>query len=140
VVLTLLALALGCGESGNPDLIPVTGTVRYAGQPVAGANVAFRSENSMASAMTDSSGRFELTAVEQGTGAMPGKYKVIVAKIAAVETAMQDMEEALNNPPSAEQAAPKNELPAQYADFETTPLEYTVTGGQTNDFTIELEQ
>lgn len=65
---------------------------------------------------------------------------MIVTKIAAVDTAMQDMEEALNNPTSAKEVAPKNELPAKYADFETTPLEYTVIADQTNDFTIELEK
>jgi hypothetical protein len=90
--------------------------------------------------MTDSSGRFALTVVGQGEGAPPGKYKVTVTKInTPATTPMQDMEEAFKNPTPKTDAAPKNELPAKYADFDQTPLEYTITEGQKNDFTIDLE-
>lgn len=52
---------------------------------------------------------------------------------------MQEMEEAAQNPVASAGNVPKNELPAGYADFEQTPLEYTVGAGETSDFTMELK-
>ncbi len=136
-MLSLVVTALGCGQSGNENLVPATGTILYNGTPVADASVVFRSEASIAFGMTDSSGRFELQTQGQGRGAEPGEYQVMVSKVAVVEAIAQEMDEAAANP-VGEANVPKNELPAHYADPVKTPLEYTVTADEANDFNIEL--
>lgn len=136
-LLGLAVTALGCGERGDANLVSVTGTVLYDGEPVEGASVVFRSDSSVASGMTDSSGRFELRTQGQGSGAEPGDYKVMVTKIPVVDAVMQEMEAAEEDPAGGD--AQKNELPDRYANFVDSPLEFTVTPGEKNDFTIELE-
>ena len=139
--LALALMALGCAPAGNPNLVPVTGTVNLDGTPVSGANVVFRSEKSVGFGMTDSSGRFELQSQgEEKMGVEPGTYKVMVTKVPAAEAVAQDMDEALAKPVAqAPDSGPKNELPERYADFVKSPLEFTVAAGETNDFTINLE-
>jgi hypothetical protein len=142
---SLVITALGCGQAVNPNLAPVTGIVRHNGSPVAGANVVFRSETAVGYGMTDRSGRFSLRSQgEVGDGVLPGTYKVMVTKIATANVVMQDIDEAAENPvpevgPEGEDSSPQNELPAHYADFVNTPLEFTVRPGEANDFTIDLE-
>ena len=84
--LTHLALALlvtlagsGCGR---PELVPISGTVLFQGQPVDGANVSLYTPGAArnASGMTDSAGRFTLTTFEPGDGAIPGEHKILVCK------------------------------------------------------------
>ncbi len=137
----LALMTVGCAPAGNANLVPVTGRVNLDGTPVSGANVVFRSDNSVGFGMTDDSGRFELQSQgEERTGVEPGTYKVMVTKIPATEVVAQDMDEALENPISqTPESGTKNELPERYADFVNSPLEFTVAAGETNDFTIDLE-
>ncbi len=84
-----VALA-GCGAHPTIDTHPVEGIVTLDGQPLAGATVTFipTQEGSGASAtgITDSSGKYLLTAVgaglgaEPGAGTLPGEYYVGVVK------------------------------------------------------------
>lgn len=78
---TALGLALpGCGPK-HPETFPVTGTVTLDGQPVAGAAVVFIPEQGeMATATTDTAGRFELSTFERADGALPGRHRVTVVK------------------------------------------------------------
>lgn len=70
----------GCGPS-YPETFPVSGVVRLAGEPVAGAAVVFTpDEGQQATGTTDSSGRFELSTFRLGDGALPGSHRVTVAK------------------------------------------------------------
>ena len=56
--LLILLLMVGCGPS-RPRLYPVTGTVTYKDQPVAGAQVTFVSaEGRPAQGTTDAAGKF----------------------------------------------------------------------------------
>lgn len=78
-----ITLALvGCkSNSGGPELAPVSGTVKYKGQPLPNAMVVFHPQGEgsfSASGTTDTSGAYSLMAPPHGLGAKPGKYHVTV--------------------------------------------------------------
>src|SRR5579863_446422 len=83
-------LFAGCSNSAvtyDPELVPVTGTLTYQGQPVSGAIVAFHPAEAAdiaeaAFAETDSQGRFSLLMQDYGPGAMPGAHVVTVMRVA----------------------------------------------------------
>ena len=137
----LAAVLAGCG-GGGPKLYPVTGTVIHQSKPVEGAVVTFRCDEAktIATGMTDAQGRFELSTAQAGKGAVAGKHKVSVTKFpapAAGASGSSSMEDAFKKP-QPEAAAPKNLLPAKYADPAGSPLEFTVSASEKNDFKIEL--
>ncbi len=140
----LVLVFVGCGETGDADrpaTAPVTGSVTYNGQPVEGATVTFMagsSEGRGAVGTTDASGKFQLTTFEAGDGAIPGSYKVKIAKTVGggpqtAEEAMALMESGAG-PPTDEQ---KDELPVKYKDENTSGLTADVKDGD-NDFPFEL--
>src|SRR5438270_1353769 len=77
----LAGTALGCG---GPHPYPVAGRLVYAdGQTASdfeGAEVVFTSEQLRVSASgaLDANGRFALTMLRKGDGALPGEYKVVL--------------------------------------------------------------
>jgi hypothetical protein len=85
IAATLLLPLAGCGsEDGNlPKTVPASGVVTLDGQPVDGAQVILIADGSGtmgAYASTDSQGQFSLRISEKKSGAVPGSYKVQVAK------------------------------------------------------------
>lgn len=81
---------VGCGQSGpegSLSLVPVKGRVMVGQAPLADAQVAFHIDGQApegyvgSGAKTDQNGYFELT-VGPRKGAVPGKYKVTVSKLA----------------------------------------------------------
>jgi len=69
-------LLAGCGSS---NVVPVTGTLTYKGQPVTNAIVNFVPEKGRPSlGETDQNGRFTLTYDPQTKGAEVGKHRVFV--------------------------------------------------------------
>lgn len=154
-----VAVALtGCNGGSNVDTVPVTGTVTMNGQPVEGAAVTFSPEGAghAAAAVTDASGKFQLTTETSGDGAVAGAYKVTVTKYekradtvaageedmdavyAAMEAAGEDVSGS-GDKKGTEDDGPKNELPAQYASPQTTTLQAEVSEGGENDFSFELK-
>lgn len=149
-----IAVTLGCGGSSNPATYPVSGTVTQDGKPVEGATVSFVTTGSGRGAVgvTDSSGKYNLTTFESNDGAVPGTYKVRVAKYdgpqeTEVDTMAEDTasDDGLVEMPAdysgAEEddaAESKNLLPEKYNSVTGTPLEYTVTEGE-NTYDIELD-
>jgi hypothetical protein len=76
--LFVLTLA-GCG--GGPGLVPVTGTLKYKGTPVANAEVHLVPEDGKgrpSSGQTDASGRFKLNFDRTHEGVVAGKHRVCV--------------------------------------------------------------
>lgn len=75
---TLLAvlLFLGCG----PSLVPVEGVVTLDGELLPDAAVTFKHVETGVSATgtTDQQGRFQLRASNNGDGALPGLYEIVV--------------------------------------------------------------
>lgn len=151
-LLSWAALLVVSGCSGGPDLpetVPVTGTVMYQGEPLAGATVTFRNSEQgarPATAITDDNGAFQLTTFEEGDGAVPGKHVVTVTKMAdsggGSQGTEQSMEEAAAAAEQGEEQAsaePQSAIPERYGNPDTSDLSYTVKEGETNEFTIELE-
>ena len=74
----LLIVVAGCGKGGP---VPVRGTVKLNGQPLADASVLFIAQDpggKDATGFTDANGEFRLSTIKPGDGALPGKYKVVV--------------------------------------------------------------
>lgn len=144
VAVALVCAALGCSKTSKK--YPVKGVVKLDGAPVAGATVTFLPDGEKgqpASGMTDSQGNFTLS-TNNVDGAMAGNYKVTISKTKAAEQAGGS-----SGPPQGGgqnmakgylammakrggtgkqgggftgSGAPKNELPAQYAEATTSAL------------------
>ena len=157
VCLAALAFLVGCG-GGAADVgaIAVSGTVTLDGQPAEGARVAFspKTEGGRAAAgVTDASGRFTLTSVTSGDGALPGSYGVTVSKtkgteLPSVYVAPEDVtkltpEEHAEYQASLSEMAKKAKevidlLPKKYRLLGESGLTAEVKKGEKNDFTFAL--
>ncbi len=81
--LMILVLGLwGCGPGGLEGTIPISGRVTYQGQPLTVGEVRYlpvdTDQGRMARGKLQSDGRFQLTTLKTGDGALPGKYRVVV--------------------------------------------------------------
>lgn len=128
--LVVAALVLGVGAGCNSGYYTVTGQVLYEdGTPVTEGTVACESLDADAKLMAQgeigSDGRFELGTGKPKSGALPGKYRVIV-----IARALGDAE-----------AAEGKELAvdSKYSNYNTSKLEYEVTTG-TNDWKITVSR
>ena len=79
-----------------------------------------------ASAKTKADGSYQLSTLSPGDGAILGHHQVTIAKLALP----------LSNEPYAPE---RDEVPAQYASVQTTPLDATVQANQPNEFNFDLE-
>jgi len=157
VCLAALAFLVGCADKGaDVGTTAVTGTVTLDGQPVEGAGVSFSPKSAdgrAAAGKTDASGRFSLTTVTSGDGAMPGSYAVAVSKTSGGGSAapvltpqdpasMSEEERAafMASVQESQKASAeiKDELPAKYKSAATSGLTAEVKQGEKNDFTFEL--
>ena len=117
--------------SGGRSPVPVSGTVKYQGEPLPNVSVICMGKgNAIATGTTDEHGRFAfLTTETPRDGAFPGEYVVAIAPI--------------NNPPNAATisydapAAPG--FPPKYLSTETSPLQVTVSATEPNQLHLELE-
>ena len=144
---TLVAL-LGCsGEPQVAGVVPVTGTVKQKGSPLAGATVTFAPAGQTAGARaasgkTDDSGRFKLTTLKADDGALPGDYQVTVTKTETIgktytiEEANEYYNKNQKSPPPPET---KHLLAEKYSKGTTSGLKASVKKGDKNDFTFEVE-
>lgn len=139
--------AAGCsGESKLEGTVPVTGTVTQKGTPLAGASVMFspagQSSGRAAAAKTDDSGRFKLTSLQAGDGAMPGDYNVAITKTELVgkQYSVEEANEYYNKNQKQPPAPQRKELVApKYGQASTSGLKASVKAGQKNDFTFDVE-
>ena len=141
VVSALMIVTLvvsGCGKKSPLPTVKTSGQVMYKGQPVSEASVMLVPQEGQRAAVgkTDSQGRFVLTTLTAGDGAMPGKYKIVITKTAAVEAAadaaeMPDItkEQAIVKPAAAA-------IPAKYSNPNTTPLECTIPQSGQHDLGV----
>lgn len=150
----LFLTTVGCGGSGFPDPVPVSGKVTYKGKPVEGAQVTFLSQSEgarSASGRTDANGNFSLTTFNTNDGAIPGEYVVTISKIETTtggETTDVEagqfgadyaagMEAAAKGISSTEMG--KSELPRKYAKAAESGLQRSVAEGQRNEFSFDLD-
>jgi hypothetical protein len=138
--LVLAAVGVGCSQGNAIKTIPVSGKVTYKGQLVEGATVSFipDGEGRPAIAITGAGGAYRLMTLDVA-GAMPGTYTVTVRKsnIPLESTKPVTMEEAVKmntRPPPA----PKDLLPAKYADASKSPLKFEVKLSQNNTINLLL--
>jgi hypothetical protein len=147
--LAVAAMIVGCNSGGSDSgAVKTGGVVTLDGQPVEGATVSFSpaSGGKAASGITDSSGRFSLTTLEAGDGAMPGNYGVTVVKMAGgSEPAAQPktMEEAMKaglnkGGPGTKVEPAKSLLPEKYNSTATSGLTAEVKSSGENDFEFKL--
>lgn len=81
LVLAGLLNGAGCGGVSLTETAPVSGTLKYQGQPLADAYIVFLpKEGPRATATSDASGNFQLTTHVPGDGAVPGEHLVLVEK------------------------------------------------------------
>lgn len=86
VVIAALGGLQGCGQASRvpplPPLHPVSGSVKYRGQPAAAFRVTFHPLTDIGptkyhpSAVTDGAGNFQVTALKPNDGAPQGEYAV----------------------------------------------------------------
>ena len=137
-----LLVAAGCGRSANrPATFVVSGTVTLGGKPVEGAIITFRPADGQypANGVTDADGRYELTTFSIGDGAMAGPYRVMIMKFE--ETAGRGGSESQDEyvPVMGPTPAPKNLLPAKYADAAKSGLTADVQPDQSNSLDFPLK-
>lgn len=75
-LITALTLALlGCGGSSGPTTVPVAGTITLNGEPLAGAEIVFVTEDFSSFGKTGPDGSYALV-----QGAVPGENQVSISK------------------------------------------------------------
>jgi len=88
-----LVVVAGCGDdSGLARRYPVTGSVKYKGQPVAKGRIAFTPDGAGGRAASGDikEGAYALsTTGEANDGALPGKYKVTITAVDVDTTEMK---------------------------------------------------
>jgi len=118
---------VGCGGGDDkeklkrPKVAPAQGVVTYKGSPVEGATVVFSptSGSIAAYALTDSSGRFSMSAFSPDPGAVPGKYKVSITK---KEQPSQSAQPAGGHDEPTPEIAAKSLIPERYANADGSQL------------------
>ena len=142
--LSVLVFA-GCSKSDRPEMVPVSGTVLYLGEPLEGASVRFTGKvGRPAIGHTDANGRFTLTSFDEGDGAVLGEHAVTVTKYAKPSfEPPKKADGGYQFKSEAEMIAFYNRpslLPARYGNSGQSGLRFTVTAEGANDFTIELTE
>lgn len=116
-----LCLVFGCGDSG-PRLVPASGRVLQAGQPVTAGSIIFypATENAFQddnpSSLLELDGSFTMKTFPFGEGVTPGRFKVTLAP---------ELAERLNKP--------------EYADPTATPWEVEVPDQGFDDLILEVK-
>jgi len=171
-ILAVSMLACGCGTP-NPSegCVPVSLTVTYKGQPVEGAQVTFNAAGEGArtcQGTTDQSGKAVIGTFGTDDGAMPGAYKVSVAKATdkgglagLADPSLATTDNTTGDPskgdmPNISSADPtkaylgqmqgqggfkdaESSLPSKYANIDSSGLQFTVQGPGANDFKADLK-
>ena len=132
--LLLLALLLGCSQPDGPVRYPVEGQVLYQGRPVAEARVVFHPQAEpdaqlpKPQAETDAEGRFKLTTLKPGDGAVPGPYMITVELRALRQIGEETVRDG------------RNLLPSRYGDPVKSGLSYEVQEGENQLPPLELKR
>lgn len=142
IVLTAVGAICGCSsEASVQGVMPVSGKVTYQGEAVEGATVIFTPEgdNRSASGITDTEGKYQLTTLQAGDGALPGSYKVTIYKTEE-EDPISDEERQKYFHENQGRMPPvkmRELLPAKYKQPATAGLTAKVESGR-NDFPFDL--
>ena len=138
-----LLVMVGCG-SGR-DMAPVSGVVTVDDKPLAKAGITFTpvAGGRPAWATTDEQGRFELSTLEQGDGALVGEHVVTIVEdqVPKVETPPSE-DSGLASVFAAKSAirktAKRTAVDPKYAERSTSDLRFTVMADETNAAEFKL--
>jgi hypothetical protein len=140
-----LALALGCGDtSGLSKRYPVSGTVKYNGQPVEKGTINFVPTAADGRPATGdiASGSYTLTTATPGDGALPGSYKVVVISEDIDTTKLKEIAKGgqFHHDETFAKAvtSAKNRVPPKYKLPDTSDITAEVKA-QTNSIPVELK-
>jgi hypothetical protein len=140
LLVALVAWVNGCGADER-GMAPVSGTVRYNGQPLAKAYVVFAPEEQgarSATGSTDENGHYRLTSFAPDDGARVGKHRVIVGAVSGPEMPDNpDLMPEVNGQPGKQQPS-KLLTPARYNSYDTSGLTAEVVAGKKNVFDFDL--
>lgn len=149
LLVSVVCLFPGCGGAPDQpdfvsDLVPVSGTIKLNGEPLAGVMVNYFPQGPQgggqpAYGLTNESGQYTLQtqmagqAEKQTSGALPGQYLVYISKLilpdgSGVPEGLSDAE--------AEEKGAKQLLPAKYSSPTQSSLKATVNQGET---TVDFE-
>ena len=153
VVLIALVALVGCsGKNGN--FATVSGVVTQNGTPVEGAKVTFHStvevqggKQMTYGTLTDSSGKYVISAVGKEPGIPPGMYKVTVMKfegkgtISSPEEGMDagQLEAAASDTGASVKGGAANLLPKEYATPGSSKLSATLEVGKNENVNFDLK-
>lgn len=134
IVAVGLNFLAGCGGSGNPPTVPISGTVTYKGEPLKAGQVKFNPVDPKttrpAEGKIQSDGSFTIETFKPGDGAMVGEYLISLIPLADDPTMLAK---------DVSAAQKKGPFPEKYADPKTSGLKETVTLGKPkNDLKLEL--
>jgi hypothetical protein len=127
---TLVILAVTCGCSKGPDVVPVKGTLTRGGKPLASFAVTFQPTQGRPSvALTDANGNFELAYTLHEKGALRGTHKVFV-QYTPIETSY-------DQPSKDRRPADLKAIHDKYGNVNTTPLEVEIDRAKTVDLQLD---
>lgn len=134
-----LVVGSGCNSAGSnlPKTVPASGVVTLDGKPVDGAQVVLVTPAGEgvtgATAVTDSSGHFELRAFPEKPGAIPGNYQVQVSKTIQVK-----VEGAKGTVDGGDPVRFEYGVPAKYTGYKTSGLTVTIPDTGNRDINFAL--
>lgn len=128
--LLLLSVVLtGCSRNDGFELVPVQGTVKLDGEPLADASVTFQPELGRPSlGRTDRNGNYDLQYTPEKRGALPGPNKVIISTYVEPDNDSDDPQI---------QAGKAERVPLQYN--RRTQLEVVVEAGKSEPYDFDLQ-
>lgn len=141
--LLVLLFICGCGAK-LPEIVPVTGSVTYKGEPLAKATVKFLpmadglGGNFTASGVTDEEGKFTLALPgDKGEGCYACETKVIVLEGPTPPGSRDDSKKGDMIRRKHAASLKNRPIPKQYGRMGTTPFSFTVSAEE-NEFDLDL--
>ena len=131
-VIAALAISGGCTGRTGPEIGRRPARSIFTAGPWSVRVIFNPASGRPAQGATDADGRFQLSTLRAGDGAVVGMHRVVVIGARSQAEPMPGD----NTPPPA---AAASDLPVQYANPQTSGLEYAVKSGTKNEFVLRLE-
>jgi hypothetical protein len=145
-VASMMLTFLGCGPRlPSYKLVPVKGTVKLDGAPLADADVSFLYDGAGpqgyngSRGKTDPNGKYELTNLNK-PGAVEGKYKVVISKITDKngKPVVENVEQGMDVGQMILSGDAIESIPPAYSDLTQTKLTADVTAAKSDGYDFEL--
>ncbi|UUO04682.1 carboxypeptidase-like regulatory domain-containing protein [Blastopirellula sp. J2-11] len=144
--ITWLVAAAGCTKHEDkwtamrPQVFKTQGVIRMDGQPLPGATVVFESStgNHSGTAVTDDSGKYQLTTFEDFDGVTAGEFLISIEKNDWIEVG-PETGEAVDGGTYRRPLEKVPLTPAKYRDFEKSELTAIVTPDGPNRFDFDIQ-